>query len=237
MITCRMLKVTHGCGRLSFVIRADNQRPWWRELNLDGQPLYQIGNNCDTCEAIFDRLNVAQMPLAPAELATRLRAGLLDLSQDVIDSVAAILPNGRYAAALLSVSPAYFPAAHRLRSSPDRQAIRQKTMLSKIIALPEVFLPLIGEDQYDPGAIEFYEQAIANNSFPTALALSVLDVRYPGGKAFEWQLAHFLLDGHHKIMAACRVGRPISLLSFYALDESFAPQAEINQVLKLRYQS
>ena len=33
MITCRMLKVTHGCGRLSFTIRADKQRPCWRELN------------------------------------------------------------------------------------------------------------------------------------------------------------------------------------------------------------
>lgn len=236
-MTFQMLKVTHGHGRLSFATRDDNQPLWWRELNLDGRPLYRIGNTCDTCEAIFGRLSAAQMPLAPVELANRLRAGLLDLSKDMLDTVAAILPDGHYAAALLSISPAYFPAAHRLRSGPGHQAIRQKTMLSQTIALPEVFLPLIGEDQYDPGVIEAYEQAIANNSFPTALALSVLDVRFPSGKAFEWQLAHFLLDGHHKIMAACRVGRPITLLSFYAMDESFAPQSEVDQVLKLRYKS
>lgn len=235
-MACKMVNVTHGKGRLSFTTRDDQGRPWWRDLDLDSQPLYRIGNLCDTCEAIFSRAAEAQMPLAPHELAARLRAGLDDLPMDVIDSIAAILPDGHYAAGLLTISPAYFPSASLMRGSRSHM-IRQKTTLTSTVMLPEVFLPLIDEDQYDPAAIEAYEKVLAQGRQPTALALSVLDARYPSGKAYEWQLAHFLLDGHHKIMAACRVGQPISLLSFYALDQSFAAQADIDQVLKLRYKS
>jgi hypothetical protein len=235
-MACKIVNVTHGKGRLSFTTRDDQGRPWWRDLDLDGKPLYRIGNLCDTCEAIFSREAEAHMPLAPHELADRLRAGLEDLQEDVIDSVAANLPDGHYAAGLLTITPAYFPSASLMRGS-RRHIVRQKTMLTATITIPEVFLPLIDEDQYDPTAIEAYEKALARGRQPTALALSVLDARYPSGKAYEWQLAHFLLDGHHKIMAACRVGQPITLLSFYALDQSFAPQTIIDQVLKLRYKS
>ena len=230
----KMINVTHGKGRLSFTIRNDQDRPWWRDLDLDGQPLYRIGNVCDTCEAIFSRLAAAEMPLAPQELAARLREGLDDLPQDVIDTVAAILPDGRYAVGLLTIYPTYFPSAQLLRG-PKHHTIRQKTMLTSTVTLPEVFLPLIGEDQYNADTIAAYEKVVAQGSQPTALALSVLDARTVSGKAYEWQLAHFLLDGHHKIMAACRVGQPVTLLSFYSLDQSFAPQADIEQVLKLRY--
>ncbi len=235
-MACKMVNVTHGKGRLSFTTRDDQDRPWWRDLDLDGQPLYRIGNLCDTCEAIFSRAADAQMPLAPHELAARLRAGLDDLPKDVIDTIAAILPDGHYAAGLLTISPAYYPSAPLMRGARQHR-IRQKTMLTSTVTLPEVFLPVIDEDQYDPAAIEAYEKVLARGRQPTALALSVLDARFPSGKAYEWQLAHFLLDGHHKIMAACRVGQPVALLSFYALDQSFAPQADIDQVLKLRYKS
>ncbi len=233
-MACKFMSVTHGKGRLSFTTRLDESRPWWRDLDLDGQPLYRIGNLCDTCEAIFSRLAGAQMPLAPAALAARLRAGLDDLPQDVLDTVMIILPDGRYAAGLLTISPAYFPSAHRMRG-PKVHAVRQTTLLTSTVALPEIFLPLLEEKQYDPAAIEAYETVIAQGKQPTALALSVLDVHILSGKAYEWQLAHFLLDGHHKIIAACRVGQPITLLSFFSLDQSFAPKKDIEQVLNLRY--
>jgi hypothetical protein len=42
-----------------------------------------------------------------------------------------------------------------------------------------------------------------------------------GGSYFEWTLAHFLLDGHHKVMAASRVKKPISILSFLLLNGPF----------------
>jgi len=230
----KMVNVTHGKGRLAFTTRDGEQRPWWRDLDLDGQPLYRIGNICDTCEAIFDQMATVDLPLAPRELANQLREGLDSLPHEVIDTISVILPDRRYIASLLTIEPLHFPAAHRLRG-PNYHTIRQKTHLTNTVMLPEIFLPLIKENQYNPATIEAYEKTIALGKYPTALALSVLDVRYLSGKAYEWQLAHFLLDGHHKIMAACRVGRPINLLSFFALDESFAPQADIDQVIKLRY--
>ncbi len=231
----KRIDVVHASGRLSFTTRDGDQRPWWRDLDLDGQPLYRIGNLCDTCEAIFSRMAAAELPLAPADLALRLRNGLKDLSQGVLDTVAAILPNGRYAATLLTIQPVYTPAEQRLSSTSGKHAFRQVSSLTATLKIAEVFLPLIGEDQFDLAVIDRYEKVIQQGSQPTALALSVLDVRALSGKAYEWQLVHFLLDGHHKIMAASRLHRPITLLSFFALDESFAPLAEIEQVLKLRF--
>jgi hypothetical protein len=75
-MACKFMSVTHGKGRLSFTTRLDQNRPWWRDLDLDGQPLYRIGNLCDTCQAVFSRLARAHMPLAPTELAAKLREGL-----------------------------------------------------------------------------------------------------------------------------------------------------------------
>ena len=53
---------------------------------------------------------------------------------------------------------------------------------------------------------------------PTALALSIYDSRAPMGRYYQNALAHFLLDGHHKVMAASQLSRPISILSFLRLN-------------------
>ena len=124
-MACKLISVTHGTGRLAFTTRLDQNRPWWHDLDLDGQPLYRIGNLCDTCEAVFSRLAGVQMPLAPAELAARLREGLEGLPQDVLDTVTVIMSDGRYAAGLLTISPAYFPSAHRMRGQRFTRSAKQ----------------------------------------------------------------------------------------------------------------
>jgi hypothetical protein len=72
---------------------------------------------------------------------------------------------------------------------------------------------------------------------PTALALSVLDVKQPADWDGEpaitehYCLAHYLLDGHHKTHAASELNKPITMLSFLAIDESLASEKEIKQVV------
>lgn len=230
----KMVHVSHGKGRLSFSLDDGETRSWWRQLRLDGNPIYLIGNVCDTCQAIFGQVSPATMPLAPQILSQSLRDGLQSLDPRVVDSVAAILPDGGYMAGLFVIHPAFFPDT-RSRTPPDGTAVRQQTQLTQDMIIPEIFLPLITADQYNLDAVEQYKQMLMAHQLPTALALSGVDARYPSGKCYQWQLVHFLLDGHHKIRAAYEMGRPITLLSFLALDQSHAAEKEISAVVERRY--
>ena len=66
--------------------------------------------------------------------------------------------------------------------------------------------------------IRSYETLIGQQTIPTALAVSVLDVKGPtdwGGDpevTEHWCLAHYLLDGHHKTYAASDVQANITLV-------------------------
>ena len=82
----------------------------------------------------------------------------------------------------------------------------------------------------------------------TALAIGILDVRAPEGWAGDagpyvpehrvepeigrhWCLAHYLLDGHHKVYAASLDGRPIRVLTLLAVHEGISTQDEVESAL------
>ncbi|MEH1905218.1 MAG: hypothetical protein V7L04_28550 [Nostoc sp.] len=44
-------------------------------------------------------------------------------------------------------------------------------------------------------------------------------------------MAHYLLDGHHKMYAAAQQNAPLILVSFLAVDESLASEDEIKSAL------
>lgn len=234
------------------------KRPWWRDLDLDGKPLYRIGNICDTCEVMFEKLDDAKLPLASAELSALLRSGLEEIPQNIIDTIASILPKGSYYFNLLNIQPAlikfrgpgyylwensqparvpdeWLPKGDRIEpwwfAEPDKRPGFQEG------ALYEAILPIIGEEKLDQATIGAYTSRIQSNLKPTALALSVVDVRIVSGRAFDWRLIHFLLDGHHKMMASSHSGKPITLLSFLNIDESFAGREWIERSIQVRYQT
>ena len=70
---------------------------------------------------------------------------------------------------------------------------------------------------------------------PTALAISVVDVRCPAGRFWDVTLLHFLLDGHHKMTAASDLNRPINVLSLLWKDWPFTHPQFLEKVLELRY--
>ncbi|MBE9002065.1 hypothetical protein IQ274_28640 [Nostoc sp. LEGE 12447] len=82
-----------------------------------------------------------------------------------------------------------------------------------------------------------YQDEIAHGGQPTAFAVSVLDVKQPAvwednpEITEHWCLAHYLLDGHHKIYAAAQTNKPLNLVSFLAVDESLASEEEIKSAL------
>ena len=84
-----------------------------------------------------------------------------------------------------------------------------------------------------------YANRLAVGERPTALAISVLDVRGPATReegptvTEHWCLAHYLLDGHHKTYAASLAEKPVTLLSFLATAESVATEENVDRVLEV----
>ncbi len=87
--------------------------------------------------------------------------------------------------------------------------------------------------------LKAYRNRLSAGEKPTALAVSVLDVRGPaireeGPKICEhWCLTHYLLDGHHKTYAASLAGTEITLLSFLSTYESVATEENVDRVLEV----
>lgn len=80
-----------------------------------------------------------------------------------------------------------------------------------------------------------YAERMSGGDVPACLAVAVLDICRPAiaspGAAepdlAHWGLAHFLLDGHHKMQAASQAGRPFRLLTLLAIDHSLAPREDV----------
>jgi len=212
----RELEVTTN-GAISLAIHNGN-RPWWWYLEIEGQPLYLIGNDCDTCPAIFRRVDQARLPLTPQQLSAQLEAGLNSISQEVMDTVAALLPKGRYAVQLLTVKPTLLTQ----EKTPGRVSCEADYFWSCPVQKheehnDEIILPIVPSADLNAERIASYKARLERGEKPTALAFSILDKRTPGGRYVENILAHFLLDGHHKVMAASQLSQPVSILSFMYL--------------------
>jgi hypothetical protein len=81
--------------------------------------------------------------------------------------------------------------------------------------------------------IQYYQELILKGEKPTALAFSVLDVKSPcfypeiNGEEVKpefmthWCFANYLIDGHHKIQAAHRLQKSITLLTFISKKASW----------------
>ena len=207
-------------GILSLSMREDNGVPWWWYLNIHGQPLYHIGNNCGTCQAIFERVGKAQLPLNPHQLSEQLRIGFESLPTDVFETVAVLLPKGRYRVQLLEVTPSLITQENRpdaISCDADYFWLCRLTEMQHS-ADYEMILPIVERSQLNTDRIAFYKNMFENKQKPVALAFSMFDERAVRGEYGQNAFAHFLLDGHHKVMAANEMFRSISLLSFTRLD-------------------
>jgi len=251
------IAVTQSEGRLKITVRDGSNRPWYRDLDIDGKPLYRIGSICETCEALFRKTDRAKMPIDPDEISKRLRQGLQSIDEEIITAIKNVIPKGNYIISLIEIQPRMIKNTNRdfiwenLKPSIVPKELWPKTPNINEIWPPwslgrlgqklqddelyESVLPLINFTDISQKIVRVYEKAIANGKRPTCLALSVVDTRYVSARAFDWRLVHFLLDGHHKMMAASKNNQSISILSFFALNESFAREEWIRHTLKFRY--
>jgi hypothetical protein len=226
---------------------------WHRWLTIDGRRAYDLGNTCNTCAFWFERLEGAHGSLTTGDLAETLADGLEQLNPDLIAAVGAQVPVGSYEVVLLEA----IPHAVTLASKNDYFANEQvrswgidafwglphwpkvpyyragSYSISEDEFLYEFIVPMFPRTQLNAERIDFYVDSIKRGAVPAAIALSILDVKQPAmpyegcDGAAHWCLAHYLIDGHHKIEAAAHAGKAIRLLSFLAVAEGISTPEEV----------
>jgi hypothetical protein len=246
-------------SRIGFATQGSESLPVWdRFITLDGKKAHHLGNICGTCEFIFERHEGANCKVSPESLSGLFRSGISDINDAVKDTVMALLPAGNYKMLLLSCLPRlitpskagdyffeeqielwgvnpFWGVPHYTRNEYYRT---EGLKISEHSHLFEFIVPMFPRRYLDSKTIESYE-ALLTEPLPTALAISVLDVKQPaewdGNPEFQehWCLAHYLLDGHHKMYAAAQSGKPISLLSCLAIDRGVSGSSEIAKVVSI----
>jgi hypothetical protein len=109
----------------------------------------------------------------------------------------------------------------------------------------EFVIPMVPPTWLDRQTAQGYIGELMAGAEPTALAIAVLDVRgpaildpdvlesKPASILSHWCLAHYVLDGHHKMWAASEAQRPVTLLSFLSTEHGISTDEQIERCLEL----
>src|SRR5258708_22678897 len=216
---------------------------WDRFITIEGKDAYHIGNICGTCSFFFQRLAGANQSLNPRDFQDQLSSGLTGLTNAQATVLSELLPDGDYEASLLFriprlVSPSdtedYF-----CREQPALWGIDgfwglphdPRTMYYRGTDKPlgdgahlyEFLIPMFPGSWLDAKRIAEFEGRLQEGGRPTAIAISVLDIKQPA----NWDrdatvtshscLAHYISEGHHKLFAASCTKLPVGVLSILAL--------------------
>jgi hypothetical protein len=235
---------------------------WDRFLTFEGREAFHIGNVCDTCAFFFKRVEGATVDLHVENISERLSDGLTSLDTETVETLVQIMPKSHYIVGLFKLKPQpvsprergdYFssedldyedwfgligpPHPHDPRTSYFRVEGRSNLEIQfddQIAHAFEFIIPLIANERLNQARIESFERAMDRGIEPTLVSLSVLDVKGGGfGQRIHWCLAHYLIDGHHKLAAAARKGREITLLAFVAVDHSMASREQIQRAMQI----
>ncbi|OYX52463.1 MAG: hypothetical protein B7Y97_01625 [Sphingomonas sp. 32-66-10] len=236
----------------------EHWKVWDRFLTIDGVHAYHIGNICGTCAFFFERMEGADAAVDVGALTASLYDGLVTLDAGIVESLTQLMPSAEYIIALLRVRPElvrpngsedYFAVEQIEQVGPnywgDEPPHDTKTDYYRLegrsaVALPhtgadtagfDFIIPMTPRTALSEERVQFYEAAIAGGQSPTAVAVSVLDIKGPYDGADHWCLAHYLLDGHHKIAAAARTGSEITLVAFIAVDQGISDRESIEAML------
>jgi hypothetical protein len=245
--------------RIGFATEGGGHWPEWdRYITLDEQKAFHIGNVCGTCEFVFERLEGANDKVSPMELSERFRRGLKQIDADIVHTATSVLPAGKYDALLLECIPrlvvpskagdyffeeqialwgvnSFWGMPYYTKAEYYRTGLLQ---MSEGRALFEFVIPMFPRNHLHAETISSYKDAFSQGVFPTALAISILDVKQPADWTDNpeitehWCLSHYLLDGHHKVCAAAELGTPVSILSFLAQEKGVSSKEQVAEAIE-----
>ena len=259
----RKIQINYSKSPLSFGNKGGGSwNTWNRFIAVNGQNIYHIGNECGTCSFFFEKLNECQIEVNPKEIIDNLNFGLTFIEKTKLDILREIIPNGNYQIALITIKPKF----SRLGQTEDYFTNEQVELWGQegIEVIPhspkvnyyrgadkeigkdrkifEFFIPITSNSFLDKERIEYYKKQIQKGDKPTAISLSIFDIKEPAvwpnddikpKYTSHWCLAHYLIDGHHKIKAASDLNSEITLLSFIAIDQGVSDFYDIDELLTL----
>lgn len=233
---------------------------WDRYITIEGKKAFHIGNICGTCSFFFERLegaNGSNQGISPKEISKVFQKGLTKLEDDLLSKVSLILPNGEYIVLLNEVKPVFVELGTEqdyfsneqvqvwgldpfwgLPHYPKIKYYRGLTQeISNSSKLFEFIVPTFPVGWLEEETIEMYKTIISDEVKPTALCLSVLDIKEPAdfedntNHTQHWCLTHYIIDGHHKVFSAATKNKPITLLSFLATKEGISDENDLSALL------
>ncbi|WP_341909700.1 hypothetical protein [Ferrovibrio terrae] len=251
-------QIKSSASSVSFETTGTKAWPVWdRYLTIEGKRAYNIGNICGTCAFLFERLEGANVTVNVGDLTRELADGVKTLD-GVVDPLSLLLPVSDYRVALLRFIPRivklggggdYFAAEqvenyngvdpfwglpHHPKVPYYRPASRETIDLGATTGkLFNFIIPMFPESWLDAARTQDYVARMKEGIEPTAVAVSILDVKAPAtsGEA-HWCMAHYLLDGHHKLAAAARSAKPMTLIAFVAVDRGISNAEQVARALQ-----
>ncbi len=232
---------------------------WNRFISIDGKPAYEIGNICGTCSFYFKRLDGANQSIHPKSLIDELNEGFEEINKEVIEKISEIIPDGKYKVLFLKIYPKHIELGTKkdyfanesielwgidsFWDMPHNPRIKYyrgtDVSINTNEKLFEFIIPIFPQGWLNKDRVDFYKKQIESNKTPTAISLSILDVKAP--VYFEDEenpeilghfcLSHYILDGHHKIFAATELQKPINLICFLATKQGICTENDITNLI------
>lgn len=261
LFDCKIVHSEGSNSPIEFVLHnVDGMPRWNRALSINGKATFHLGNVCETCAFFFERLSETTNQLEIGELRQGLENGMTEITASVSETLIQLMPKSDYTVVLLKVKPEqavagersdYFASEDRefeeyIVNEGDIELQDPKTDYYRVggrseIVMPSSFgtakgfeflVPITSEKELDSHRIDHFVEALSNGGLPTAIAVSVLDVKGPSvNDRTHWCLAHYILDGHHKLAAAAQSGKEITLLAFIAHDHGVSSTQDIEEFL------
>ncbi len=260
LLWSRSMTVVDSDSPLGFETAGDESWPvWYRYLTIHGKRAYELGNVCSTCAFFFERMDGANDKAEVNELITRLAQGLATDEQDAVARIANMVPQGDYVVNMLEVTPSavtvgteddYFISEQQetwgsnfFGGTPHDPKVPYYRSGTRVIGatekLFEFLIPMYPRSWLNQEQIDNYRKAVASGLKPTAVSVSLLDVKGPAfaepganpesGGWEHWCLAHYILDGHHKIEAAAQEHGTLTLLSFLAIQHGVSSADQVTR--------
>lgn len=247
-----VFRVVNSHSRVGFSADSSDRR-FSRAITLDGRPAYHLGAGCWSSQFVFTRVPAAE---SYSTVGDGDRIGGGQLTPSYLQARSADLPDGEYLAMELAESPRlvvaggpgdYFreemprsfdlPSGYEIGTDYYRGRTFTFDDAGKKKLLAEFIVPLSDRASLDPAIVRSYERD-ARGAHDAAAALSLLEIHGPAwwGKGFtpeyyeHWCLAHFLLDGHHRTLAAARARHRLRLIALLSMTESTATRSELEHL-------
>jgi len=257
ILDVRFIQTGSSTSRIKFEVDSGPVGIGNRYLTLDHKRAYSLGNNCQTCSFLFERLDGAIRSVEVDQTAEALKAGVSSLSDPLVEEIGTGLPLGEYMACLAEtdlkiVRPGqeqdYFIKEQidlwgedtfwGLPDHPHVPYYRAGDMqLGQDAWLFNFVVPMFPNSWLKEKTLSSFTKQIIEGEHPTAVALSILDVKGPADWEGEkditehWVFTHYLIDGHHKVAAAHAADRSIRLLSYLTLSQGVSNRGQVETVL------